>query len=257
MIPRSWALGVGFPLLILAVWALATGTGATPAHVLPPPSEVVRYIAQGLGGGELVSHILLTIFRVFAGFGLGYTVGVSLGVLTSLVPLAGETLDPTLHALRAIPPLAWIPLFLLWFGIGEESKVLFIALASFFPVYLNVCAAVRSVDRKYVELGRILGLPPARMISQIYLPASAPGLWTGARSGLGLAWMVVVASEFLGASRGLGFLLQFGRNVARPEISLACLVLFALLGKVSDTLLAELESRALRWRDTHHAQAPH
>lgn len=250
---RPILLGLGFPTVALAAWAVGTLSGAIPPHLLPSPVQVWDYLVGSLGDGSLLSHLQITLLRVSVGFILGYAAGVTLALAGGFWAPIFEALDPTIQAIRSIPPLAWIPLFLIWLGIGEESKVFLIALTSFFPVYLNIAAGFRGIDRKYIELAQVLNKRAAERVREIYLPALGPSLWTGARSGLGLAWMVVVAAELLGAAKGLGFLLQFGRNVARPEISLACLILFALLGKLSDSILAVLETRTLSWRDTAHA----
>jgi len=250
---RPLVLGLGFPLLVFLVWYLASEGLLIPAHILPSPRVILEYLLGALVDKSLFPHLQLTLFRVVVGFSLGYFFGVLIALLTSLITPIREVLDPTIQGIRAIPPLAWIPLFIIWLGIGEESKVFLIALTSFFPVYLNVCAGFQGVDRKIIELSKVLGHSPAETIQAVYFPSISPNLWTAARSGLGLAWMVVVAAELLGASKGLGFLLQFGRNVARPEISLACLILFALLGKLSDSILATLEQINLKWRDTIHA----
>lgn len=251
--PRALVLGFGFPIVLVVLWFLSTEGGLVAGHILPAPNLIFGYLVGSIVDQSLLPHLGLTLLRVGLGFGLGYLVGLGLALVNSFVAPVRETLDPSIQALRAVPPLAWIPLFIIWLGIGEESKVVLILLTVFFPVYLNVSAGFRGVDRKYIELARVLGKTSLEQVREIYLPAISPSLWTGARSGLGLAWMVVVAAELLGASKGLGFLLQFGRNVARTEISLACLILFALLGKASDSLLAYLETRSLSWRDSAHA----
>ncbi len=251
--PRALLLGLGFPVVVFVIWQLAASLGWIPGHVLPSPAMILEYMLGSFADRSLLPHLGLTLSRVGLGFVLGYLSGLVLALSSGLLAPVQETLDPSIQGLRSVPPLAWIPLFIIWLGIGEESKVVLIMLTVFFPVYLNISSGFRGVDRKYIELARVLNKNYLEQITEIYLPAISPSLWTGARSGLGLAWMVVVAAELLGASKGLGFLLQFGRNVARPEISMACLLLFALLGKASDSVLAVLERRSLSWRDAAHA----
>ena len=159
-------------------------------------------------------------------------------------------LEPTFAGLRSIPSLAWVPLLLLWLGIGETSKIVLIAIGAFFPVYLNGVAAIRGIDRKLVEVGRMYRFSRRQMILHLFLPAALPGLFTGLRSGLSLAWMFLVAAELIAATKGLGYLLSDGRETSRPDIVLAAIIVLALLGKLTDGVLAMLEKRLLSWRDT-------
>jgi sulfonate transport system permease protein len=158
-------------------------------------------------------------------------------------------LDPTLQALRAIPSIAWIPLFILWLGIFETSKVVLIAVGVFFPVYLGVTGAVASVDRKIVEVGRLFRLSGVGMVRRILLPAVLPSYVIALRSGLGLGWMFVVAAEFMGASEGLGFLLIDGQQLGKPAQIVAAIVAFAVIGKATDWLLVLITAPFLRWED--------
>ena len=154
-----------------------------------------------------------------------------------------------IQALRSIPSLAWVPLFILWMGIGEPSKITMIAVGVFFPVYLNMISGILGVDRKLIEVGKINKLNSFQLVTRIILPASLPSFLTGLRSGLGLGWMFVVAAELMGASQGLGYLLVLGQNTLSPETILASIILFAVIGKLSDWILKIVESRALHWQD--------
>ncbi len=160
-------------------------------------------------------------------------------------------LDPTFQALRAIPSLAWVPLLLLWLGIDEAPKITLIAIGAFFPVYLNFVAGIQNVDRKLVEVGGIYGLTGYRLIARIFLPAALPNLFTGLRTGLSLSWMFLVAAELIAATRGLGYLLTDGRETGRADLVIVAIIVLALLGKTSDSLLRWLEDRLLGWRDVH------
>lgn len=147
-----------------------------------------------------------------------------------------------------------MPLLLLWLGIDETSKVVLIAIGAFFPVYLNGVAAIRNIDRKLVEVGQMYGFTPRRLARRILLPAALPGLLTGLRGGLSLAWMFLVAAELIAATKGLGYLLTDGRETSRPDVVLAAIIVLALLGKLSDGLLARLERQLLSWRDAFAGQ---
>src|SRR6202043_669542 len=184
--------------------------------------------------GELARHITATLTRVAAGFGLGVISGTLFGAISGYWGLARRLLEPTVQALRGIPSRAWVPLFILWLGIFETSKIVLIAVGVFFPVYLGVMGAILIVDRKIVEVGRTFRLSGFAMIRRILLPAVLPAYVLSLRAGLGLGWMFVLAAEFLGASSGLGFLLIGGQQLGKPAQIVAAIVAFAILGKVSD-----------------------
>lgn len=144
-----------------------------------------------------------------------------------------------------------MPLLLLWLGIDETPKIVLIALGAFFPVYLSLLAGIRNIDRKLVEVGRLYGLSSLALVRRILLPAALPSLFTGLRGALSLSWMFLVAAELIAATRGLGYLLSDGRETSRPDLVIAAILLLALLGKLSDSLLKAWETRALRWRDSY------
>ena len=194
-------------------------------------------------------HVWATAWRVLAGFGLGEAAGIALGALTGASGVARGLIDPTLQALRAIPSIAWVPLFILWLGIFEASKVALIAVGVFFPIYLGIAGGILSVDRKLIEVGRVFGLSRAGLTWRVLLPAVLPEAVTALRSGLGLGFMFVVAAEFMGASEGLGYLLVDGQQLGKPDQILAAIIVFALLGKAADSLLVAATTPLLRWQD--------
>ena len=212
--------------------------GLSDGRLVPPPSRIFDTFADLWRAGELQRHTAATVLRVAAGFALGVAAGTVLGAISGYSVFARRLLDPTLQALRAIPSIAWIPLFILWLGIFETSKVTLIAVGVFFPVYLGVMGAVLSVDRKIVEVGRVFRLSGPAMVRRILLPAVLPAYVLSLRAGLGLGWMFVVAAEFLGASEGLGYLLIDGQQLGKPAQIVAAIVAFALIGKATDWLIA-------------------
>ncbi len=246
----SWLWGALLPLACLAMAELAVRLGWMASHLLPAPSEVIRTLVQLAQHGDLLTHISASSLRVAAGFGLGAGTAVLAGGLVGLSPLAAALLTPSFQALRAIPSLAWVPLLLLWLGIDEASKVVLIAIGAFFPVYMGLASGIRDVDRKLVDVARLRGLGRVALARRVLLPAAMPALWTGLRNGLSLAWMFMVAAELIAASRGLGYLLTDGRETSRTDLVLAAIVLLALLGKLSDSVMAAAERRVLRWRDS-------
>ncbi|MEX3777778.1 ABC transporter permease [Pseudomonas sp. MYb118] len=249
---NAWRLrlkGLALPVLILLVLEFIVRIGWLPSYQMPAPSEIALTLGD-LAEGPLWKHISASLARVLLGFAIGASLALVFAAWVGLSREAEAWLEPTFAGLRSIPSLAWVPLLLLWLGIDETSKIVLIAIGAFFPVYLNGVAAIRNIDRKLVEVGQMYGFSHLRLVRRILLPAALPGLFTGLRSGLSLAWMFLVAAELIAATRGLGYLLSDGRETSRPDIVLAAIIVLALLGKLSDGLLAALEQRLLTWRDT-------
>jgi sulfonate transport system permease protein len=245
----KWALGLFLPLGLALGWELAVRAGLAEGRLMPPPSRIAETLYALARSGELWTHAWATLWRVAVGFAIGAASGILLGALSGTSEAARRLLDPTLQALRAIPSIAWVPLFILWFGIFEASKVALIAVGTFFPVYLGVAGAILSVDRKLVEVGRIFRLSRLDLARRILLPAVLPELLVSLRSGLGLGFMFVVAAEFMGASEGLGYLLVDGQQLGKPDQILAAIIAFAVMGKAADSLLVAATRPLVRWRD--------
>jgi sulfonate transport system permease protein len=250
---RIFSMGRILPIILPCALAvaceIAVTTGVIPSRLLPAPSEVFTTLVE-ISRHDLAQHIGISLARLIAGFVCGTALGILVGVFVGLSRHAELAIDPTFQALRAIPSLAWVPLLLLWLGIDELPKVTMITIGTFFPIYLSTIAGIRDVDRKLVEVGKVQGLGKFEIARRILLPAAMPSLFTGLRTGLSLAWMFLVAAELIAASKGIGYLLSDGREVGRPDIVVAAIVLLGVLGKVSDSLLKLVERRTLAWRDT-------
>jgi sulfonate transport system permease protein len=249
------ALGLLLPVGLALVWEIVVWLGLSNGRLVPPPSRIFAAIVELARSGELARHIVATLTRVVLGFGLGVIAGTVLGAVSGYWGLARRLFDPTVQALRAIPSIAWVPLFILWLGIFETSKIVLIAVGVFFPVYLGVMGAILSVDRKIVEVGRTFRLSGPAMIRRILLPAVLPAYVVALRVGLGLGWMFVVAAEFMGASEGLGYLLIDGQQLGKPAQILAAIVIFAILGKATDWLIEVGSAPLLRWQDAFGRQS--
>ncbi|MGY4533105.1 sulfonate transport system permease protein [Pseudomonas sp. TE3786] len=242
------AKGLVLPVLVLLALEFVVRIGWVPSYQLPAPSEIAVTLGE-LANGPLWKHIGASVARVLLGFAIGASLALLAAAWVGLSREAEAYLEPTFAGLRAIPSLAWVPLLLLWLGIDETSKVVLIAIGAFFPVYLNGVAAIRNIDRKLVEVGQMYGFSATQLARRILLPAALPGLFTGLRSGMSLAWMFLVAAELIAATKGLGYLLTDGRETSRPDIVLAAIIVLALLGKLCDGVLAKLEQHFLDWRD--------
>ncbi|MGY4817398.1 ABC transporter permease [Pseudomonas chlororaphis subsp. piscium] len=254
--PARWRLrlkGLALPVAIVLLLETVVRIGWLPSYQMPAPSEIALTLGD-LAEGALWKHIGASLLRVLLGFAIGAGLALVFAAWVGLSREAEAYLEPTFAGLRSIPSLAWVPLLLLWLGIDETSKVVLIAIGAFFPVYLNGVAAIRDIDRKLVEVGHMYAFSRRRLVRRILLPAALPGLFTGLRSGMSLAWMFLVAAELIAATKGLGYLLSDGRETSRPDIVLAAIIVLAVLGKLSDGLLAGLEKRCLAWRDTFNGQ---
>jgi sulfonate transport system permease protein len=247
------ALGLVLPVALAAAWEFIVRMGWASGRLAPPPSVIFAEFVDLARTGDLQSNTLVTLARVAAGFGIGVVAATILGAAAGYSPLTRRLLDPSLQALRAIPSIAWVPLFILWLGIFEASKVTLIAVGVFFPVYLGLMGAIQSVDRKLVEVGRAFRLSDLQMVRRILLPAVLPAYVISLRSGLGLGWMFVVAAELMGASQGLGYLLIDGQQLGKPAEIVAAIVAFAIVGKATDWLIVLAAAPFLRWEDVARA----
>jgi len=254
---RTRLKGLAVPVAIIVLLEIVVRIGWVPSYQMPAPSEIAVTLTD-LANGVLWKHIGASLIRVLSGFAIGASLALFFAAWVGLSREAEAYLEPTFAGLRSIPSLAWVPLLLLWLGIGETSKVVLIAIGAFFPVYLNGVAAIRGIDRKLVEVGQVFGFSQRQMTLHVFLPAAMPGLFTGLRSGLSLSWMFLVAAELIAATKGLGYLLSDGRETSRPDIVLAAIIVLAVLGKLSDGVLAALEKRFLAWRDSYsgHSKSP-
>ena len=248
---RTWAKVAGgflLPVIIIAVWQFVTTTGIVPPYRLPTPWSVVEAGIELVERGELWTHIAISVQRVFIGFIVGSLIALAFAAIVGLSRLGGVLFAPTLVALRAVPSLAWVPLLILWLQVGEESKITLIAIGAFFPVYTTVADALRHVDPHLVEAGRTFGLRGWSLFRTVQLPAVIPSVVSGLRLALAQAWLFLVAAELLGASMGLGWMLNDSQQTGRVDRILLAIVLLALLGTITNAILVLFEKAVLkRW----------
>jgi len=247
--PAARVIG-GFlvPFALVAIWYQVTAAGLVPAYRLPSPAAVWAAGVDLAGRGLLGQYIAISTQRVLIGFAIGAGLGLLTGAVVGLSRLADLLVAPTLGAIRAVPSLAWVPLLIIWLKIGEESKITLIVIGAFFPVYTTVAGALRHVDPHLVELGRAYGLRGARLFARVQLPSVLPSMISGLRLALAQAWLFLVAAELIASSMGLGFLLMDSGNNGRVDRILLAIVLLALLGKLTDSLIGLGEKHLLaRW----------
>ena len=247
-VPR-WLMGLFVPIALLGLWQWLVVQEVYTRSQLPAPRDVWLAAEQLWTADLLLQHITVSIGRVAQGFLWGAGIAILLGLAVGLSPLIDALLSPTIQAVRAIPSLAWVPLLILWMGIGDQPKITLVAIGVFFPVFTALVGGIQQIDRKLIEVGHAYGLRGPALAWHILLPAAAPSLLTGLRIGLAQGWLFLVAAELIGASRGLGFLLTDGQNTGRADIIVLSIVLLALLGKGTDVLIGLAQRRVLRWSD--------
>lgn len=248
-----WTRFLG-PLLLLALWQLAVSVGHLQADVLPSPANVWSTARNLIADGTLQSALLISLRRVVFGLLLGVSIGTFLALAAGLSLIGERLIDPVMHMFRTMPVLALLPLFILWFGIGEKAKVYLIAWSVIFPIYINLYAGVRSVDAKLVEAGAVLGLSRWGRIRHVILPGALPQFLTGLRLALGISWLVLVAAEEINATSGLGYLITNAQNLLQTNVIFVGLVVYSLLGLTTDILVRLIERFTLSWRSSFVAK---
>jgi ABC-type nitrate/sulfonate/bicarbonate transport system permease component len=244
-------LRVGAVLVFLVLWGGASGAVVLLKLFNPiflaGPWLVLGKVVQLALNGQLWDHVLATLERVVVGFATGALLALALGLPAGRSRVAGNVLEPIVELLRPIPPLALLPLFIVWVGIGETSKIAFITYATFFPMFLTTVHAVRRVDPLLVRAAESLGARRAQLFFRVVLPAALPEILTGIRLGVALSFFVIVVSEFIGAERGLGYLINDGRNFFLVPQMLGAAIVLGLLGSAGSALVLLVEHRWLRW----------
>ena len=243
------------PLALLVVWEAASRLGIIPERTLAAPSSVLRSLVQMILSGELADNLLVSFWRVALGMTIGVSIGVVLALAAGLSRRGEYAIDPIIQIKRTIPALALTPLFIVWFGIGETPKVALIAIASIFPIYLNLYGGIRGVDVRLVESARSFGLTRLEQIWHVILPGALPSLLVGLRYSLSIAILMLVVAEQVNASAGLGYLVNNARDFMRTDIIVVCLLVYAALGLGADALVRAIETRALAWRPNLIADA--
>jgi len=248
---RTW-IGLASAAALVALWFVATTlTVMISPGRLPPPSEFLASLIQiatsGYAGGTLLAHAAHSLKLVAMGFAVAAATGVPLGLWMGWNPRAEALVNPVFLLIRPIPPLAWIPLAILWLGLGDGAKVLVIWFAAFVPSVINAQAGVRAMERPAIEAARMLGTPPWRMVTDVIVPAAAPMIFTGLRLSLQASWTTLVAAELVGALLGLGFVLNMAQQDIYPAMILVGMAAVGVLGWATTRLLGYAEDRALAW----------
>ncbi|MED0935735.1 ABC transporter permease [Bacillus mobilis] len=246
---RVLVRAITIPIVILIIWQLAGVFDLVSKTVLPTPLDIFLAFQELIKTGELFGHLSISVFRAAAGFFIGGSLGIILGTIVGFSTRSEQYLDPSVQMLRTVPHLAVAPLFVLWFGFGETSKVLLIADGAFFPLYVNAFLGIRGVDSKLFDVARVLEFSKRKLITKLILPAALPNLLLGARLSLGVAWVSLVVAELMGSTEGIGYMIMDARQFSNTDIVFVGIIIFAFVGKFSDSLVRLLEVKFLRWRD--------
>lgn len=244
---RHWVLYFALLAIILVVWEGADLAGLLHAYTLPPLRTIVTTTVEYAQKGALLTNIVVSLVRVLEGFAIALVAGCVMGVLVSVFPKFETFTDLVIQILRPIPPIAWIPLAILWFGIGQSSKVFIIFLGAFFPIFVNTVDGIKNIDQRYYELVSVYEVPKLAVIRGIILPGALPSITTGIRLGLGNAWVCVVAAEMIGATSGVGFMLSDGRSLSRPDVVILGMLIVGVFGKLMDDILKRIRQKLILW----------
>lgn len=246
-VPRWIRRTIG-PVTLVLIWHAASATGVLPSEVLAGPATVLSSATRLVESGELQDAVVVSMRRAMSGLLIGGSIGVALAVLSGLTRLGEDLIDAPMQMLRTVPNVALIPLLIIWFGIGEAPKIALIALATAFPLYLNVYAGIRGVDQSLIEAGRTLGLGRVGLVRNVILPGALPNALVGLRYSLGIAWLALVFGEQINATAGVGYLMANAREFFQTDVIVVCLVVYALLGLAVDLVVRSLERIFLSWR---------
>jgi sulfonate transport system permease protein len=250
---KSALRGSFLPVVVLIAWQSLGSVGILPAQLFSSPLLIVTTFIDLVQSGEMGMHLQISLTRALLGFALGGFLGLLLGVIVGMQKKSEEYLNPSIQMLRTVPLLAITPLFIMWFGFGELSKVLLIALGAFFPLYLQTFLGLRNVDKKLYDVAQILEFSRLEQITKLMIPAALPNILLGIRLALSAAWMCLVVAELLGADRGVGFMIQDARSFMQTDVVFVGIIIFALAGKISDSFVRFLENHLLKWQDSFKA----
>ncbi|MET9459803.1 ABC transporter permease [Streptomyces canus] len=248
-VPR-WLRRTTGPVLLLALWQLLSSTGVLTADVLASPGRIAQVAGDLISDGSLTSAMTTSLQRVAGGLLLGALIGTGLALVSGLFRIGEDIVDAPVQMLRTVPFVGLIPLFIIWFGIGEAPKIAIITLGVTFPLYLNVYAGIRGVDAQLIEAGESLGLSRWGLVRHVILPGALPGAMTGLRYSLGISWLALVFAEQVNADSGIGFLMVQARDFLRTDVIVVCLIVYAFLGLLADFIVRSLERLLLQWRPT-------
>ena len=244
--PR-WLIPWIVPTALLLTWEVLTASGLVPARKLPAPHAVALAFWVALQSGELIRDALVSTGRAATGFLIGGSLGFAFGLAAGMSRLAENLVDGSLQMMRMVPHLALIPLVIVWFGIGEGAKVFLVAVGVFFPIYYNTYHGIRTIDSGLIEMARTQGLRDPALFTHVIFPGALPSILVGVRYALGIMWLTLIVAETIAGNSGIGFMTMNAREFMQTDVVLLGILVYAVLGKVIDSLARFTERKALAW----------
>lgn len=236
------------PVILLTIWVILEKRGSLNTVIMPAPSKILSTFLTMLKSGMLLNNLLVSLGRVLKGYFIAAILGIVLGILIGLSKHLNRLTDLMIQIIKPIPPIAWIPLVILWFGIGEEGKIFLIFLGGFFTILINVMDGIRQTDKKLIEVSKSMETPFLKHVFLLVIPHSAPNIFTGLRIGLSSCWMCVVAAELVSSTTGLGYMIMNARQFGQTDVVIVGMLTIGVLGKVMDSLLKLVERLVIRWK---------
>lgn len=237
----------GVPIALLVIWQILGDMGVINGIIMPTPSRIFHTFVELIENGELGENLVASIIRVLSGFVFGTLAGLILGILTGLYPKLNQAVAAIFGILRPIPMIGLVPLMILWFGIGEKSKIIVIAVGTFWSVLINTQEGISNTSSKLLEVAQLLEKDKLTVLTKIIFPAATPSVFTGVRLGVGNAWKSVVAAEMLAAAKGVGHMIEYARELAQPEKMFVGLLSIGLIGLVIDAVIMKLQKKLIIW----------
>ncbi len=239
------------PIILIIIWQFLVEIDWLSTRVLPAPTSVLSAGIRLTASGELFQNISISAWRAIAGFIIGGSIGLFLGLLNGIFPIAEKILDTSVQMIRNIPHLALIPLVILWFGIGDTARVFLVSLGVFFPMYINTFYGIRSIEPGLIEMGKIYGLNQTGLLWQIIIPGAMPSILVGVRYSLGIMWITLIVAETIASDSGIGYMAMNAREFLQTDVVVLSILLYAILGKLADFGAKLLEAKLLSWHPNH------
>lgn len=243
----NWVLLLVTPIAFVILWQILSDRGIIHSSILPSPKKIVNTFFSLLDSGKLYQHLSISAVRVLIGFVIGALFGVAIGILGGLFEKIDKATAVILGVLRPIPTIGLVPLFILWFGIGEESKIIIIAIGTFWSVLLNTENGIKNTNSKFLEVARMLEKGKFTVLMKIVLPAAIPSVFTGLRLGLSAAWRSLIGAEMIAATRGIGFMISYSRELAQPDVMFVGLLVIGLVGIFIDVIILKVQQKLIYW----------
>lgn len=239
---------ISLPVFFIIFWEFAAFKGWITPYTLPAPSKIAATFLTSIENLSLFKNILASMVRVITGFSLAALAAIIIGISISLSKNFEIVTRFVLQVLKPIPPIAWIPIAIVWFGIGEPSKIFIIFLGAFFPIFINVVDGIKQIDKRYVEVSKVYEIPNLKFIRKVVIPGALPSIMSGLRIGLGNAWICVVAAEMIAATSGIGYMLMDGRQLSQPDVVILAMLIVGIIGKLMDDVLGIIERKTVYWQ---------